>query len=120
MHNKISRRAIVKGGFMAGAFIPALALTGHAAPPPAPAPAPAPSLSPLDPADPMATALAFSSDSTKVSASANPTFTPDQKCATCAQFQGKAGDASGPCTIFPGKTVPSGGWCKVWAKKPAA
>ncbi len=31
MHNKISRRAIVKGGLIAGAFIPAMGLMADAA-----------------------------------------------------------------------------------------
>jgi hypothetical protein len=37
----------------------------------------------------------------------------------CAQFQGKAGDARGGCNIFVGHSVPNGGWCKVFAAKPA-
>jgi hypothetical protein len=73
----------------------------------------------LDPADPTAKALGFVTDSSKVVAAANPTHKPDQKCGTCAQFQGKAGDARGGCNIFAGKSVPVGGWCRVWAKKPA-
>ena len=33
------------------------------------------------------------------------------------QFQGKAGDAWGPCTIFAGKQVNANGWCQVYVKK---
>ncbi|MHB8476347.1 MAG: high-potential iron-sulfur protein [Steroidobacteraceae bacterium] len=29
-------------------------------------------------------------------------------------------DAMGPCTIFPGKSVASAGWCSGWVKKAAA
>jgi hypothetical protein len=61
----------------------------------------------LDPADPMAKALAYIEVSAK----------PDQKCSNCAQFQGKAGDSRAACAIFPGKTVAAAGWCSVWAKK---
>ena len=61
----------------------------------------------LDPNDPTAKALGY------VAASA----TPGQKCSGCAQFQGKAADATGGCTIFAGKTVSAGGWCKSWSKK---
>jgi hypothetical protein len=111
MQNKISRRSIVKGGLMAGAFIPALGLMANNAT--------AAGLPPLDPKDPTAQALGFVADSTKVDTASNSTYKPNQKCGTCAQFQGKAGDASAGCNIFAGKSVPSGGWCKVWAQKPA-
>jgi hypothetical protein len=61
----------------------------------------------VDPNDPTAKALGF------VTASA----TPNQKCNGFAQFQGKTGDAQRHCTVFAGKTVPAGGWCKCWSKK---
>jgi hypothetical protein len=109
MHNKISRRALVKGGLIAGALVPALGLLADSAA--------AAGLPPLDPNDPTAKALGFITDAKKVDASANPTFKPNQKCDTCAQFQGKPGDASGGCNIFAGHSVPQGGWCKVWAQK---
>ncbi|HEY1314669.1 MAG TPA: high-potential iron-sulfur protein [Steroidobacteraceae bacterium] len=112
MQNKISRRALVKSGLLAGALTPVsslLAYRAYAAP-----------LPPLDPNDPTAKALGFVTDSSKVDVSTNPTHTAAQKCGTCAQFQGKTGDASGGCNIFTGHSVPQGGWCKVWAQKPSA
>jgi High potential iron-sulfur protein len=112
MQNKISRRAMVKGGLIAGAFIPAMGFlvdTSAAA-----------GLPPLDPSDPTAQALGFVTDASKVDAKANGTYKPDQKCSTCAQYQGKAGDATAACNIFAGKSVPAGGWCKVWAQKPGS
>jgi hypothetical protein len=113
MQNKmISRRAIVKSGLIAGAFIPAAGFMANSAA--------AAGLPPLDPKDPTAAALGFVTDSTKVDGKANPTYKPTQKCSNCAQFQGKAGDATAGCNIFAGKSVPSGGWCKVWAQKPGA
>ncbi len=112
MQRKISRRVIVKGGLIAGSTIPFLGLTALSAR--------AAALPPLDPNDPTAKSLGFVVDSTKVDASANPTHKPTQKCGTCAQFQGKAGDATGGCNIFVGHSVPQGGWCKVWAQKPGA
>jgi hypothetical protein len=112
MQSKISRRALVKGGLIAGALIPAMGLlSGSAA---------AADLPALDPKDPTAQALGFVTDAKKVDAAANATYKPNQKCSTCAQFLGKAGDASGGCNIFPGKSVPAAGWCKVWAQKPGA
>jgi hypothetical protein len=112
MKNKISRRALVKSGLIAGAVIPTLGLMTRSAA--------AAGLPPLDPKDPTAQSLGFVLDASKVSAAANPTYKPTQKCGTCAQFLGKAGDASGGCNIFAGKSVPVGGWCKVWAQKPGA
>jgi hypothetical protein len=109
MHSKISRRSLVKSGLIAGAFLPAVGLmTQNAA---------AAALPPLDPSDPTAKALGFVADNTKVDTKTYPTFKPTQKCGTCAQYQGKAGDATAACTIFAGKSVPQGGWCQVWAQK---
>ncbi len=112
MQSKFSRRAIVKGGLIAGALIPAVGLMANSAT--------AAGLPPLDPKDPTAQSLGFTPDATKVDVKANSTYKPNQKCGTCAQFQGKAGDATGGCNIFAGKSVPAGGWCKVWAQKPGA
>ncbi len=111
MQHKMSRRAMVKRSLLAGALVPAMGLIGTGAE--------AAALPPLDPNDPQAKALGFVSDASKVDASANPTFKAGQKCGTCAQFQGKAGDATAGCNIFVGHSVPAGGWCKVWAQKPA-
>jgi hypothetical protein len=112
VQSKISRRAVVKGGLIAGAFIPAMGLVANTAA--------AAGLPPLDPKDSTAQALGFVIDATKVDAAANATYKSTQKCGTCVQFQGKAGDASGGCNIFAGKSVPVGGWCKVWAQKTGA
>jgi hypothetical protein len=110
MDKTFSRRAIVKGGLVAGAMIPALGLLGGET-------AYAADLPPLDTANATAKSLGFVNDATKVDAAANPTHTAAQKCGTCAQFLGKPGDARGPCQIFVGYSVPQGGWCKAWAKK---
>lgn len=109
MQTKFSRRAIVKGGLIAGALIPAAGLVSNFAQ--------AAALPPLDPNDPTAKALGFVPDATKVDAAANPTYKPTQKCGTCAQYQGKATDSAAACNIFAGKSVPAGGWCKVWVQK---
>jgi hypothetical protein len=105
----ISRRTLINHALLAAAAIPALGIgTSHAA------------AAPLDPSDPAAKSLGYAVDTSKVDAAANPTHKPDQSCSNCAQYQGKAGDAAGGCSIFPGKTVAGRGWCKVWAKKPGA
>ena len=112
MQTKLSRRAIVKGGLIAGAFMPAFGFIGGLAG--------AAALAPLEASDPSAKALGFVTDATKVDAAANPTYKVGQKCATCAQYQGKVTDPSAACTIFAGHSVPGQGWCKVWTQKPGA
>ena len=98
----MTRRALVKRGLMTGAVIPVTGLLiGHAAFAASPA---------LDPNDPTAKALGYVTKSPK----------PDATCANCNQFQGKTGEAQGPCIIFPGKDVAAAGWCMSWVKKPAA
>ena len=101
MNRNMTRRALVRGGLITGALIPAtgLFLNGWATAAPVA----------LDPSDPTAKALGYVTKSAKA----------DQQCDNCAQYQGKSGDAQGGCTIFPGKTVTSGGWCMTWVKKVA-
>ena len=110
MQHKMTRRAMVKGSLIAGALVPTIGLMGNAQ---------AADLTPLDPSVPTAKALGFVADASKVSAASNPTYKAGSKCSTCAQYTGKPSDATGPCNIFAGHTVPSGGWCSVWAAKPA-
>jgi High potential iron-sulfur protein len=71
----------------------------------------------VDVGDPTAKALGFVMDAAKVDAAANPMFKPGQRCVNCMQYQGKATDASAPCAIFGGKSVPGAAWCKVWAQR---
>ncbi len=72
----------------------------------------------LEESDPVATALGYKEDTTKVDGVKYPQHKPEQKCDGCALYLGKAGDASGPCSAFGGKLVLAGGWCSVFAKKP--
>ncbi len=98
MNGTITRRALVRGGLIAGALVPTAGLFVNLA---------VSASSAVDPNDPTAKALGYVAQSPK----------PDASCAGCLQFQGKAGDATGPCTLFPGKNVASTGWCMSWAKK---
>jgi hypothetical protein len=97
-NDKLSRRVLLYQAIAAVVLIPGFVLTRQAI---------GAAATPLDPADPMAKALAYAEVSAK----------PDQKCANCVQFQGKAGDSRAGCSIFAGKTVATAGWCSVWAKK---
>jgi hypothetical protein len=104
-----SRRWLLQRGLLAAAIIPAIGFRSEAATAAAPE---------LSSADPAASALGYIDDASAVDAKGNPTYKADQSCATCSQFQGKAGDTRGACSIFPGKSVAAKGWCKVWAKRP--
>ena len=99
MNRNMTRRTLVKGGLIAGALVPVAGLFINGLATAAP--------SALDPSDPTAKALGYVTKSAK----------PDQQCDNCSQFQGKSGDSQGVCTLFPGKTVASGGWCMSWVKK---
>jgi hypothetical protein len=81
-------------------------------------PAVAPALPHVGPQDPTAIALSYFEDVGKVDAKKFPTFKPGQKCANCLQSKGAATDAWLGCNLFPGKSVASGGWCKVYVKRP--
>jgi len=84
---------MVKRSLLAGALMPAMGLIGNGAE--------AVALPLLDPNDPQAKSLGYAPDGSKVNAAANPTFKPSQKCSTCAQYQGKATDATAGCNILP-------------------
>jgi len=76
----------------------------------------------LDPADPAASALGYAEDATAVDTVKYPQRAGDagknQFCDTCALYTGADGEQSGPCNIFPGKTVAAKGWCVAFAAKP--
>jgi High potential iron-sulfur protein len=99
MTKNITRRALVIRGLIVGLIIPVSQTISTVR-------AESPS---LDPNDPTAKALGYIAQSAK----------PGEKCGNCSQFQGGAGSAQGPCTIFPGKSVAAAGWCMSWVKKPA-
>ncbi len=71
----------------------------------------------LSESDPQAIALGYKDDSSKVDAKKYPKHEPTQVCANCQLFQGKAGDATAGCALFPGKQVASAGWCSAWNKR---
>jgi len=70
--------------------------------------------------DATAKSLGYVADAKRVDPKANPNSKTGQKGPNCLQNTGKAGAASGPCNIFPGKDVAAAGWCKVWVLKPGA
>ena len=62
----------------------------------------------LKESDPTAQALQYVEDAGK---SKNPQRKAGADCSNCMFYQGKAGDAWGPCQLFPGKDVAAKGWC---------
>jgi hypothetical protein len=72
----------------------------------------------LEENDPVAMALGYKEDTTKVDAAKYPMHKAEQRCDGCALYTGKAGEASGPCSAFGGKLVTAAGWCAAYAKKP--
>lgn len=72
----------------------------------------------VEESDPVAQALGYKEDTTKVDKAKYPNHTNEQKCSGCALYTGKAGDKTGPCTVFQNKLVTADGWCATYAKKP--
>ena len=96
---------------------PVSASATPASPAAAPAATPAGDLPHLDENDPVAKALGYRQDNTKVDAAKYPKRTASQHCAVCVQFKGAASDAWGGCNIFAGKQVNANGWCSAFAAK---
>jgi hypothetical protein len=72
----------------------------------------------LAPTDQVAVALSYHESAKTVDAAKFPNYKPDQHCGNCLQLTGNDGDTWRPCNLFPGKLVNTGGWCKVYVKKP--
>lgn len=71
----------------------------------------------VDPKDPLATGLGYTVDTKTVDPKKYPKHKADQTCSNCTLYTGKAGEKTGPCSIFPGKQVTAEGWCASWVKK---
>ena len=71
----------------------------------------------VDEKNAQAMALGYAADSAKVDGKKYPKHAATQLCSNCTLYTGKAGEASGPCGIFPGKQVTAKGWCSAYVKK---
>jgi hypothetical protein len=69
--------------------------------------------------DPQAAALGYRDDAKKVDRKKFANYQPGKDCDDCVQFEGKKGEAWGPCKIFPGKAVNRNGWCSAFQPKKA-
>jgi hypothetical protein len=81
--------------------------------------APDAGLPPLAATDPIAVALGYGEDSTRIDGKKYPLHKATQSCSICVQFQGSAGAARGGCNVFTGRSVNAHGWCSAWTQKPA-
>lgn len=72
----------------------------------------------LDENDPLAKAMGFHRVANKVDVKKWPKIkeSAGQACGNC-QFYTEVGKPTSACSIFPGKTVPTGGWCNTWVKR---
>lgn len=72
----------------------------------------------LEETDPVAIALGYKTDTTKVDSTKYPQHKPDQVCADCALLTGAVKDGYAPCSAFGNKLVTEKGWCSVYVKRP--
>jgi hypothetical protein len=68
----------------------------------------------LEVKDPAAVALGYVENAAQVDVKKYPGFVKGSTCENCLQLQGSAGNNYRPCSLFPGKLVSVGGWCKSW------
>jgi hypothetical protein len=101
----VSRRTILRAGAVLAATAGLSSL------------ARADSLPMLSESDPLAQALGYRADATKVDKSKFAQYAAGQACASCSLYGGAAGATSGPCPLYAGKAVSASGWCASYAKK---
>jgi hypothetical protein len=69
----------------------------------------------LDVKDPAAVAQGYVLNATQVDTTKYPQYPQGSSCENCLLLQGTAGNTYRPCSLFSGKLVSVGGWCKGWA-----
>ena len=71
----------------------------------------------LSESDPMAVALGYKADASKVDAKKWPIYASGRACASCQLYAGKPTDPMASCAVVGGKLVNAKGWCSAWVKK---
>ena len=71
----------------------------------------------VDENDPVAKAIGYKHDASKVDVAKYPTYAMGKVCSNCQLYLGKAGDAWGACPIVGNQQVNGNGWCTAWVKK---
>lgn len=95
---KSSRRALLRNLALGLSLVPVTARVALAAD--------APLISEKDPA---ATAVQYVEDASHAQGAQSGAV-----CANCGLYNGAAGAAQGPCSLFPDKSVKAAGWCNKW------
>lgn len=113
-NSNMDRRDFVRFASLSAVGLVALASNAQAATPSAKAPAA--DLPNLELDNPTAKALGYVEDTKNADKTKFKTHTVEQKCLNCRFIQGEATKKRRPCTLFPGKSVASVGWCVSWAK----
>jgi hypothetical protein len=110
-HDASRRRFLGYAALIALAPAAANQALAQAKPPAKPATKGLPRL-PLD--NPQAKALSYVE---KTAGLKHAAFKAGSNCANCIFYKGAAGQAAGPCQLFPQHSVAAVGWCSGWAKK---
>lgn len=71
----------------------------------------------MDDTTDKAKVMGYVSDTTKANKAKYPKHNETQTCSGCSLWQGKAGDASGNCPLYPGNQTAAKGWCSAYVKK---
>ncbi len=71
----------------------------------------------VEESEPLAMALGYKHDSSKIDAAKQPRHQAGQICRSCIQWKGTDTGEWGPCAIFPKKLVNANGWCTTYARK---
>ena len=68
----------------------------------------------LSETDPLAVAVGFVHDASKVDRAKYPGHAAGQRCSQCKSYRGKPAENSGGCVRFGGKLVAGAGWCSLF------
>jgi hypothetical protein len=69
--------------------------------------------------EPQPTSLGYKAVASKADKVKFPKYADGQQCSNCVLYQGKPGEPSGACPLFPDKQVLAGAWCSLYTKKPS-
>jgi hypothetical protein len=67
--------------------------------------------------DPLAAALGYTSDASRIDSKTRPAYHKGATCANCGWYEPTAAGV-GRCNYFPGKLVDAQAWCQMYQVKP--
>ena len=111
MSKTLNRRALLRGFVLGAAALPLCRVSIAGA-------ADAPALPHLAESDPLAQALGYHEDASKIDPAKETTHKKGTKCSLCTLYQSaQAQGGYAPCSAFPGKAVNANGWCRAFVAK---